>query len=76
MTHGESVGVNEMEKKIVFYVAQGSNSWTFPEKRTTQYNTVSHRSGDVLSSNHKKLVILYLVTCTINHLLKSSNKRD
>ena len=46
----ESVGANENEKRVVFHVVQGSNSGTIPEKRTTQYNPVSHKSGNVLSS--------------------------
>ena len=47
-----SVGANENENRVVFQVVLGSNSGNIPEKRTIQYSTVSHKSGNVLSITH------------------------
>ena len=52
MPYDESVGANKNEKRVVVHVVQGSNSGTIPEERTTQYNTLSKKSGNVLSSIH------------------------
>ena len=50
--HTMSVGENENENRVVYQVVLGSNSGNIPEKRTIQYSTVSHKSGNVLSSTH------------------------